>query len=403
MQVVEIFCPGCGQLLTVSREYLGKKGRCRTCKKVFLITETDLLDTSVDLTQPGLADTSVEDILDWLGKNDQPVSAHQSASSRTAVAANQSDAPRPARQAKQAEPNPERKYYDIRLGHVDAMGAFFLFSPELLYDENFRTAFPQNCVVCGKHRHLTVHLVVWASKLPGRGEAGTRTFYSPSVLELEKLGGVSGRELLAVLDRIESLPDPYCLPFPYYLCRECSPIGAVIPDVRFAADGRTHECELGIFSLKQAEEFVRTIGGPECPALKEVSEAMKKVGSDPWQALPLAVRSRIKQWFTPDDGEKFVVYITDGDFAKTEAGLAGVVLTDKRLVLRKFASKVEIQLAEKISIEHETAPKSGRLQLRISSQGTKPALLVADEAVTERLRMFLRQVGAKAQWTTARQ
>ncbi|MCD4699516.1 MAG: hypothetical protein K8R91_02965 [Phycisphaerae bacterium] len=402
MQVVEVFCPGCGQLLTVSREYLGKKGRCRACKKVFVITETELLDTSVDLSQPGLADTSVEDILDWLGKNDQPVSVQQSASSQTAVAAGQSDTPRPPKQAKQTKPTSERKYYDIRLGHVDDMGAFFLFDPELLYDEDFRSAFPQKCVVCGKRRHLSVHLVVWASKLPGRGEIGARTSYSRSVLELNKLGGVSGRELLEVLDPIESLPEPYCLPFPYYLCRECSPIGAVVPDVRFTSDGRTHECELGIFSLKQAEEFIRIIGGPDCSALKDVCEAMKKVISNPWLALPLAIRSRIKQWFTSQDGEKFVIYIPDGDFSKTEAGLAGIVLTNKRLVFRKFASTVEIPLTEKISIEQVTAPKTGQIQLRISSQATKPALLVANEGIAERLRTFLRQVGAKADWITAR-
>ncbi|MDY7011014.1 MAG: hypothetical protein SVV80_09725 [Planctomycetota bacterium] len=361
-----------------------------------------MLDTSVDLAQPGLADTSVEDILDWLGKSDQPVSAKQSASSQTAVAAGQSDAPRPHQQAKQAKPSSERKYYDVRLGHVDDMGAFFLFSPALLYDEDFRSAFPQKCAVCGKQRHLSVHLVVWASKLPGRGEIGARTSYSRSVMELDKLGGVSGRELLAVLDPIESLPEPYCLPFPYYLCRECSPIGAVVPDVRFASDGRTHECELGIFSLKQAEEFIRIIGGPDCSALKEVREAMKKATSNPWQALPLAVRSRIKQWFTSDEGEKFVVYIADGDFSKTEAGLAGIVLTDKRLVFRKFASTVDIPLTEKISIEQATNPKSGLLQLQISSQETKPALLAADEDIAERLRMFLRQVDAKAKWIAAK-
>ena len=398
MQVVEVFCPGCGQLLTVSREHLGKKGRCHACKKVFVITEkADLLDSD-DLIQPGLADTSVEDIIGWLGKSDPPAPVQQPSPSQTAVADGKSDAPRPPHQAKQVKPASERKHYTIRLGHVDEMGAFFLFSPDLLYEEDFRSAFPQRCVVCGKRHHLSVHLVVWASKLPGRGEIGARTSYSRSVFELDKLGGVSGRELLAVLDPIENLPEPYCFPFPYYLCRECSPIGAVVPDVRFTADGRTHECELGIFSLKRAEEFVRIVGGTECPALKQIREAVKKDRSDPWLALPLAIRSRIKQWFTLAEGEKFVVYIPDGEFAKTEAGLAGIALTDKRLVFRKFASKVEIPLTEKISIERGTAKKSGRSQLRISSRATKPALLVADEVVAERLRIALRHVGAKTKW-----
>ncbi len=217
MQAVEVFCPGCGQLLAVSREYLGRKARCHACKQVFVITEPSL--DSADTVQPGLADTSVEDIIGWLGKSDQPAPVQQSPSSQTAVATGQPDAPHTPPQTKQIKPTSERKYYNsVRLGHVDDMGAFFLFRPELLYDEDFRSAFPQRCVVCGKRHHLSIHLVVWSSKLFGRGELGAHTSYSRSVFELDKLGGVSGRELLAVLDRVENLPEPYCFPFPYYLC-----------------------------------------------------------------------------------------------------------------------------------------------------------------------------------------
>ncbi len=392
--MVEVFCPGCGKLLTVSRENLGKKGRCHACKKVFVITETELLD-SVDLSKPGLADTSVEDILDWLGKDGKPVGIQQPASSQTGVAAGQPESPR---QVKPVKPASERKRYPVRLGHVDDMGAFFLFSPDLLYEDDFRSAFPQKCIVCGKRRHLSIHLVVWFSKLPGRGEIGARTSYSRSVFELDEMDGLSGRELLAKLDRVGNLPEPYCLPFPYYLCRDCSPIGAVVPDVRFKADGRTRECELGIFSLKRAEEFVGIVCGSGSPVLKQVREALKKDRSDPWRALPLAIRSRIKQWFNLETGEKFVVYISDKDFSKTEAGLAGIVITDKRLVFRKFAAKIEIPLTERITIEPVTV--KGRSQLQISSRSTKPALLVADDATTERFQTSLRRVGAKTKWLT---
>ncbi len=102
-----------------------------------------------------------------------------------------------------------------------------------------------------------------------------------------------------------------------------------------------------------------------------------------------------------EEGEKFVVYIPDGDFTKTEAGLAGIAMTDKRLMFRKFAAKVEIPLTEGITIESVTV--KGRPKLQISSRGIKPILLVADDATTERLRVSLRQVGAKTKWLTAQQ
>lgn len=389
MQTVDVVCPSCGERLTVSREHIGRKGRCQSCREVFIITDTSGVPLGQNQTDLG------ETIIGWLDESEQAAALK----SKTAVAPRPAARPRQARQVNKNKPPDRRKQFPIKLGHVDEMGAFFLFSPDLLYDEDFRSAFSQRCVVCGNRRHLSVHLVVWSSKLPGRGEFGARTSYSRSVFELDKLGGLTGGDLLAKLDRIENLPEPYCLPFPYYLCPDCSPIGAIVPDVRLAADGQSQICELGIFAPKQAEEFVQAVGGPDCKALKALREEKRHDHDDPWRALPLAVRSRIKQWFNLEDGEKFVVYIPDGDFTKTEAGLAGIALTNKRMVFRKFASRVEIPLTERITIESVTA--KGRSQLQISSRDTKPALLVANDVLAERLRMSLRRQGAKANWLAA--
>ncbi len=403
MTTVMVMCKFCGKGVKVPVEYIGRKGRCPRCGCVFEITPVKATQAAgnaqAEPLRPAGAETSgvsEQDILSWLTPGRSEPSSTSVSSSRIPTGPGAKAASSSPRQAAAPTTADEKGHFPIRLGHVDEMGAFFLFDPSLLYDERFRLSFPRRCVVCGSRNRLSVHLVIWASKLPGRGEFGAHTSYSRSIFELDKLGGVDGRELLDKLDRFENVPEPYSLPFPYYLCRHCSPVGAIITDVRPRSDGKGEVCELGISSLKQAEQFARIVCGPDSSVVKKVHEAYLRLRSNPWQSLPLAVRSRLKHWFTPEEGENFRLYISDGDFAKTEAGLAGVVITDKRLVYRKFAAKIEIPLSQEITIRE--SHKDKRVQLTISSPGSKPANLITDESGAERLRLGLRQQGANLRW-----
>jgi DNA-directed RNA polymerase subunit M/transcription elongation factor TFIIS len=398
MAMRKVACPSCGAVLGVPQESEGRKGRCRSCGTVFPIP---LAVDEDELSTEGSA--SDEDIISWLAGSPE---AEAQAGLQSAAADRPAGSAAPTKKAPtakpplrkapatgartSAEPRPKKRKFPVRLGHVDEMGAFFLFDPQLLHDEGFRCCFPQKCIVCGGKKHLSVHVVVWSNKLPGRGQFGMRTSYSQSVYALDELEGRTGRELLAALDRVESLP--------YYVCRACSPVGAIVTGVRFAPGGNRQECELGIFSLERAEEFIVAVRGPESRALVQVRRALEKTRDDPWRALPLAVRSRIGKWYERQEHERFIAYLPDGDFAKTEAGMAGIVVTDRRLVYRKFASRFEVPLTEKITI---SSKRSGRPdQLQILCPGQKPALFIAGPSGAERLRRCLSQQGARAKWVT---
>ena len=389
MATTKVDCPFCAAVLRIPQQSLGKKGRCRTCGQVFVIG-------SVSPTPEDSA--SDDDVLGWLAEGaaaqsapaaQRPVSARATRSepARTVPVGRQ------APSTKDAEPE---KKFPVRLGHVDDMGAFFLFDPQVLCDPDFRCSFAQKCIICGGKRHLSIHLVVWSSKLPWRGQFGMRESYAPTVYNLAEMGSPRGPELLAGLQRVADLPEPYCLPFPYYVCHACSAVGAIVTDVRFAPGGTSQECELGISSLERAGEFVLAVRGPGSRALRQVRRVLEATGQDPWRALPLAVRSRIRHWYQQQEGERFVAYIPDADFAKTEAGIAGIVLTDRRLVYRKFAARVEVRLNKEITISRR---KSGeRTQLEIALPGGKTATLTAGPAATERLRKCLSRQGARARW-----
>lgn len=363
MATIAVKCPSCGATLQVSSESIGRSGRCPGCGGVFCLGGQSVLE---------------DNVMSWLNE-DEP------------AAAPPLDHPAPRQPARPEDPPPAANL-PIRLGHMDDMGVFLLFEPSLLYQEEFRAAFPQRCIICNSHEHLLVHRVVWSNKLPARGKFGMRESYSPAVHSLSRLGRPTGRQLLAKLEKVESMPQPFCLPFPYYVCRGCSAVGAVVTDVRNT--GGHEECELGIFSLRVAQDLVRIWCGEDCPAYGQIHQALRESRGDTWRALPMAVRTRIRQWYRPLEGEHFLGYVADGDFAKTEAGLAGLVLTDQRVVCRKYASLVELPLSEQLTVRLHT--KDGQLQLNISGKSGKTANLAASNAVSSRLRTMLQ--GHQVKW-----
>ena len=52
----------------------------------------------------------------------------------------------------------------------------------------------------------------------------------------------------------------------------------------------------------------------------------------PWQHLPLVVRRRLRLWFHPEGDEKLVAYIPDRNRGRTQDGIAGLAISDQRLV-----------------------------------------------------------------------
>ncbi|MFP3938165.1 MAG: hypothetical protein ACLFVW_07460 [Phycisphaerae bacterium] len=441
MSSIEVICPSCGAALKVPDDSMGKKGRCAVCKAVFKIADV--------VGEPATPEILSEDsILGWLAIPDEEIdraareaekqkqtrSAQRPASpdsladkpaEPTAVEPSESTADKPDKQETENapdEPGSERqsqgsqdlrsaatteeqppeqaedsgKELPIRMDHVDTMGAFFLFDSELLYDEDFRASFPQRCILCGTPRALSVYLVVWSSKLTDRAKKDrSLQKRAPAVRKLDELGGLAGKDLLKVLGRVEHMPEPYCLPFPYYVCQSCSPLGAVVTDVHTTADGMKEICELGISSVPQAEQFIRHVAGTDSEVYRQLREVRQKAHGDAWLMLPLGVRNRIKQWFDQGEDERFVAYIPDADFVKAEAGTGGLVLTDQRLVYHKALANVEFPLTDDVHLEPKE--KGSRLLIEISSPNApRTVRLAAQPTYLDQLRSLLSRYSRRA-------
>ncbi|MGC9455775.1 MAG: hypothetical protein ACP5HU_13085 [Phycisphaerae bacterium] len=436
---IEVICPSCGAALKVPDDSIGKKGRCAVCKAVFKIADV----VGEPATPEILSD---ESILGWLAipdeeidrasreaekqkqarRIDRPAAPGQPAAQQAEKQAekpaekdakpaaqatagaepqdSQEQAAPPAVEEPPGEQAPEGgKELPIRLDHVDTMGAFFLFDSDLLYDEDFRASFPQRCILCGTPRALSVYLVVWSSKLSDRAKKDrTLQQRAPAVRKLDELGGLTGKDLLKVLGRVEHMPEPYCLPLPYYVCQSCSPLGAVVTDVHATADGMKEICELGISSVPQAEQFIRHVAGTDSEVYRQLREVRQKAHGDAWLMLPLGVRNRIKQWFDQQDDERFVAYIPDADFAKAEAGTGGLVLTDRRLIYHKALANVEFPLTDDVQLEPKE--KGSRLLIEISSPNAPRAVrLAAQPTYLDQLRSLISRYSRRAKKAAAKQ
>ncbi|MFP4355904.1 MAG: hypothetical protein ACLFUJ_12335 [Phycisphaerae bacterium] len=394
MSGITLICPHCNSPLKVTTRHLGKKGRCCHCKRVFVMQKQFLRSRQ---------HVAEQEVLTWLGRsspfdeNDEPIDPPAQAPQPPAP--QQVVKPAPAKQAARqpapaaAEPavRSDGSRFNIHLDHVDEMGAFFHFAPALLHDELFRCSFPQRCVLCGSKENLSVYPVIWSCKLEGARRKETPDT-SPYVVKLSEMDNARGRELLAKLKPVKHIPEPFCLPLPYYVCPSCSPVGAVMTHVHQKYPQNKQEqmvevCELGISSLATAQRFARRVCGENTQAVQRIEQARQECISGTWQALPLAVRNRINQWYHPGPDEKFVAYISDADFAKAEAGAAGLVVTDRRIVFRKSVSRVELDRADQIDVQAQPG-RNGHTMLVISQDGQQARMLADTQCVEQITKMI---------------
>ncbi len=376
MGPIQIQCPACHAPFRVPAESLGKRARCRKCGHEFVIKGPNLEDT----------------VLGWLN-DDIPAEAPPKAARRSAAVAQprQVAAAQASKSAEPPAPMPEEApavEQALRLSHIDALGAFVLFPPSLLLDPAFRSSMPRCCLGCGSKRNLRVHLVRWQSIYTSADRSQRRDDDKPvpSTVGAEALIDLPDDKLLAALPVQPNIPSPYSLPFPYYICGRCSPVGAIMTHVRQDLEGNA-VCEIGISSLKRAAQFLARNLGRNHGDFQRLHEEIQSGQADSWTALPLAVRNRIDKWFRAVEGERFVCYLRDADFAKAESGLGGLVITDRRAVFHKFASHREFPLSKDIAIQVDQP--DGGYQITFTAKEVKPAVLKADPSVVETIRATL--------------
>ena len=284
----------------------------------------------------------------------------------------------------------------LRLVKADRSGALFEFPAGRLRETAFRAAFPRRCVRCGTESHLSVHVVQFATHLLESSVSKPKQGVKGLDLRGEELADLSDEELLSRLPRLPDAAPPTDLPMPYWLCDICVNSGIVSGQARLRSDGSVGLCRLWIGNPWRAEEFLIIAGGKGSEAHQQITKRLSAMVENPWESLPTVVQHRIEQWFRPQSGEQFLAYVPDSDHARSEEGMAGMVISDRRVVCHTRARHLEASHAEKLDVEEFV--EGNRSALRIKSSAWQIKRMPVERNQINSFRRALSQGSFEAIW-----
>jgi len=372
-----VACPTCAQKYRVSADKTGDRAQCKKCGQQFRI-ETD---------KPVDDDT----ILGWV-MEEEAASSEQSVMGSTSIFASKtkSEVPRPKVDEWQPSPPPDKPR--VRFDRIDEFGAYFEFPTSELRFRDLRVSFPHRCVHCLRKEDLEVRLIIWADKLPWQDAFHRHDIETKALGRLDQLLRAHQTRWIDQLEPMSVLPPPFCNPFPYFVCHTCSSVGQISATV--VRQHGDEYCQLGIGNLDIARRFYYNNGGKNTIGFQRLVDAAERQRDDRWQRLPFPVRKRISTWYRPLEKERFLGFFADSDLARAETGGAGVVLTDARLIFKKYGTKreFEVRLGGRVEIH---ADKRIAV-IRIMQTGAREAKLHSNPVAATHLAKAL--TGLKYAW-----
>jgi hypothetical protein len=359
-----VMCPGCSLKFKVPVHLIGKRARCNDCQTIFVLEAPAgmLEDTVAEWLFEGAVPPKPIDSA--IGT---PVKA-QDAPPKVAAPSKTAAAPAPAATATTAKGAQE----PVRLERIDDMGAYFEFPADRLPDSQLRGSMPRKCIACSSAEQLRVVPLVWTDRLPPREQLRVQEAAIQVTGMLEQYQGQSIEEFLGRLPHNKMLPAPYNLPFPYYVCPDCSTVGEILTHV--LSHGQREFCQIMISNLEIAADFLVANDGADNEDYPMILDAWQRQKEDPWRTLSLGVRNRLGNWFEKQPGERFVEYFPDAEFSKTELGTAGMILTNRRAIYKKFAALREFNMNKPTNLRCVQGPEKWQMEIS-QAGGTRPAVI----------------------------
>lgn len=380
MRCRQAVCPGCGRLLNVPPGCNNRIVRCGSCHSRFRLPKRIAVTDDV--------------IAEWLWESEVPEEgAAAQASVQTATPA------ATALQSAAATGTAVRAYCDaaVSLTSLSSGGAVFEFPSEMLMDKSFRSALPRECARCGTKSRLKARPVIFAPDLQISREMSLAEAHNAGELTLSaaEVRDLSNAEVLNRMPLVPGVQPPVNLPMPYWLCESCSS-GVVTGQVHFDARNARGHCKLRINNLALAAKFLIGVGQRDGNDYRRVIHQIRKQEEDPWTSLPETVRHRIEQWYKPRTGEHFVAYIPDRRRTRNEDGMAGLVITDQRLLSHTALTHHEVPAAQ--FLDCRLSERDGRRDLRIRTAHWEFAHISVDRDGLSRFHRALHRAQFKAKW-----
>lgn len=395
MEVV-IHCANCKQSLRVPSEAAGSQARCPACKQMFTIPS---LDGMLEDTITGWIVHDVEEMLESKDKEveqapepteapaqatktrtrtrrvevgedgkvhkrlwgirmpDQPspdnVSgdpAPQPATAPAAKPADDNDGHHHAHEITREEARARGYPTNLRIKdptphlvvhRVNTAGVRFVFDYEWLRDEGFRASLPVRCVFTGEtdREKLIARPLIFNDRLL---KTGVNLDQIAAAHTVRKLSDKHPRKIVQAMGRIEALPEPFCHAMPYYISNQYA---------HYTLHAQTHDrssgsitCDVLIPDPPTALKWLGRVNGVCGPEFELLERDVSLLHGSAWRQLDDDCRVRLDAWCKLDPDEKFREYFNDADFGVKEAGLAGIVVTDRRILFNKHHRKGHFNL-----------------------------------------------------------
>lgn len=220
-------------------------------------------------------------------------------------------------------------------------GVVFAFDAKWLEHEGFRTSMPTRCAYSGAldRTKLIARPMIFADRARG---VKTKAVELSADHDVRSLGDASPRKLMQMMGTIEGMPNPFLYAMPYYI------------DTRYA--NKTIHCmtrdrpsggitaEVVIPDAVCALEWLSRVNGVCGPEYEMLERDTSLLHGDKFQELSEVCRGRIQSWCKLRPHEEFQVYLNDADFGRLDEGLAGVIVTDQRVVFCKYHHRGQIAL-----------------------------------------------------------
>lgn len=267
----------------------------------------------------------------------------------------------------------------LTLVNTTVAGVTLGFDARLVSRLRFRASLPLCCINCREDdpEELTARPIAWVIRIDGAMLAipEVEARYEARVKPHQ-----STRDVTRGLQPICEFPAPFNEPMPFYVCTRCASGQSANGDA--IGTSRMPQCEVTVPSARYALEWLERVNGVCGNEFTELESVVRESESPGWQAVPANVRERIAAWFTAQAGERFLLYAPDCDLPKRDAGLAGVVLTDRRLIYHKYRRSREI-------------PAERFHRLAIDTEEGFPVLFYQRQGAYERLAKLRPEAAAK--------
>ena len=231
----------------------------------------------------------------------------------------------------------------LNVGIANTSAVTLTFSSQLLNRSAFRASMPFCCLACAddEDHHLTARPLGWFDQSQGTfgacGEVEAR-------YEVQVKAGQTLQEVVQSMRPIVELSPPFNNPMPYFVCAHCASSANI--QCRTIATAEGTNCELNLPSGSLALHWLGRVNGICGDEYTLLEHLITQEASEQWSAVPLMLRQQLVDWCRLEPSEQFVKYIPDSDFTKNDEGLAGVVITDRRVVHCKHHQRGSIDMEQ---------------------------------------------------------